>query len=317
MESSMRVLYLHGFASSDASSKATFLAQRLQEQGISMRTPDLNLPDFSHTDRLAHAPADARRDRRASRRAARADRLQPRGLRRHSRGRREAGAGARLVLLAPAIDFGATRMRQLGNVGPGEWKRSGRLNVFHFGFGRMMPVHYELYEDASHYSARTRMLPQPDPRLPGATRRCGGSRQPSKHGRAAGRTSSSTCSTTIISWRPACRSSGTRSESRWTSEASSVRPSPANPAIVGLDLFARRLHADEIQDDLVGRVRVSASENSGARVADHDHVRVPQHLVDRVAQQRRQVGNLLVDVALVRADQPWRSRRSCRRCDSW
>ena len=44
-------------------------------------------------------------------------------------------------------------MRQLGNVDLAEWKRSGRMNVFHYGYGRMMPVHYELFEDASHYNA--------------------------------------------------------------------------------------------------------------------------------------------------------------------
>ena len=43
----MRVFYLHGFASSTARRRRRFLTQRFQEQGISMRTPDLNLPDFS------------------------------------------------------------------------------------------------------------------------------------------------------------------------------------------------------------------------------------------------------------------------------
>ena len=43
----MQVLYLHGFASSPQSSKATFFSTRLAERGIEMMVPDLNQPDFS------------------------------------------------------------------------------------------------------------------------------------------------------------------------------------------------------------------------------------------------------------------------------
>ncbi|MBW8713318.1 MAG: esterase, partial [Acidobacteria bacterium] len=43
----MQVLYLHGFASSPESSKATFLSRKFAERGISMIVPDLNAPDFS------------------------------------------------------------------------------------------------------------------------------------------------------------------------------------------------------------------------------------------------------------------------------
>jgi len=157
----MRVLYLHGFASSTASSKARFLSQRFQELGIEMRTPDLNLPDFSTltVSRMLQQTDDA------------IDQMpdEPLVLIGSSLGgfvAIQAAAGRpervhRLILLAPAVDFGATRMRQLGAVTLDDWKRSGRLNVFHHGFGRMMQVHYALFEDASHYSAQDAYLPQP------------------------------------------------------------------------------------------------------------------------------------------------------------
>ncbi|HEX5473868.1 MAG TPA: YqiA/YcfP family alpha/beta fold hydrolase [Vicinamibacterales bacterium] len=146
-------LYLHGFASSPSSSKATWLAQRLAERGIAMHVPDLNQPDFSTlTITRMLEQVDAWLDTR------------PDGpvvligsslggfvavntaLRRRDR-------IAQLVLLAPALAFGhapfsgaapeADRLEQ--------WKASGQLMVFHYAYGRMMPLRYALYEDALRY----------------------------------------------------------------------------------------------------------------------------------------------------------------------
>src|SRR4029453_226964 len=49
----------------------------------------------------------------------------------------------RLVLMAPALDFGSDRVGKLGSVGLDEWRTSGQLPVFHYGYGRIVPVHYE------------------------------------------------------------------------------------------------------------------------------------------------------------------------------
>lgn len=59
----------------------------------------------------------------------------------------------RLVLLAPALDFSGNRLEDLGDRGLDEWRRTDTLNVFHYGFGRMMPVRFGLYEDAAKYKA--------------------------------------------------------------------------------------------------------------------------------------------------------------------
>ncbi len=51
------ILYLHGFASSPGSRKATSLGQRLAPTGVNYVIPDLNQPDFEHltlTAILAH-----------------------------------------------------------------------------------------------------------------------------------------------------------------------------------------------------------------------------------------------------------------------
>src|SRR5688572_951350 len=41
------VLYLHGFASSAASTKAAYFKARFADHGIALHTPDFNQPDFS------------------------------------------------------------------------------------------------------------------------------------------------------------------------------------------------------------------------------------------------------------------------------
>ncbi|CAN5837423.1 hypothetical protein BH18ACI5_BH18ACI5_13630 [soil metagenome] len=67
----------------------------------------------------------------------------------------------RLVLLAPAIDFTGNRLREIGDRGIEHWQRTGELNVFHYGYGRMMPVHYGLYTDAGSYSCTEASLSMP------------------------------------------------------------------------------------------------------------------------------------------------------------
>ncbi len=157
----MHLFYLHGFASSARSSKAAFLATRLREHGVELHAPDFNEPDFSTLtitrmveqvgQGIDHLPGGAVvligsslgafvAVQAALERPARIDRL---------------------VLLAPALDFGGNRMRSLGAVGLDEWKRANHLQVFHYGFGRLMSVHYELYADARRYDCGEAALPMP------------------------------------------------------------------------------------------------------------------------------------------------------------
>jgi hypothetical protein len=147
----MQVFYLHGFASSARSSKAGFFAAKLAAYGIDLQTPDFNEPDFSTltitrmieqvcagVDRLADGPVALVGSSLGAFVAIQT------ALQRASRVQR-------MVLLAPALDFGENRMRSLGEIGLEEWRRSDRLDVFHYGYGRVMPVHYGLYADARRY----------------------------------------------------------------------------------------------------------------------------------------------------------------------
>jgi pimeloyl-ACP methyl ester carboxylesterase len=149
----MHALYLHGFASSAQSSKATFFRSKLSAHRVELQTPDFNAPDFSTltVSRMLGQVDDAIQALPPG----------PVTLIGSSLGAfvavhaalRDPGRIERLVLLAPALDFGGNRMRALGDRGIEEWRRTDRLDVFHHAFGRLMSVHFELYADAARYDA--------------------------------------------------------------------------------------------------------------------------------------------------------------------
>jgi pimeloyl-ACP methyl ester carboxylesterase len=154
MAASMRVLYLHGFGSSASSSKATFFGKNLREEaGITLETPDLNEPDFSTltvtrmVDRVVRM-LDATPD--ADRTVLIGSSLGAFVAVQLAVARPDLVHG--LILLAPALDFSDSGLRGPGGADVAEWKRTGSLSVFHFGYGRMMPIHYGLYEDARRYN---------------------------------------------------------------------------------------------------------------------------------------------------------------------
>jgi uncharacterized protein len=151
------ILYLHGFASSAQSTKAAFFAAKLRERGIGIETPDLNQPDFSTltiTRMIEQVTGliDAQPDRDviligSSLGGFVAVQV---ALQRPERVRR-------LILLAPALDFGGpstqTGSGSVGDRSVDEWRRTNRLDVFHYGYGRVLPLHYDLYADAQKYNS--------------------------------------------------------------------------------------------------------------------------------------------------------------------
>jgi pimeloyl-ACP methyl ester carboxylesterase len=151
----MHAFYLHGFASSARSSKAAFFASRLSALGVTVHVPDFNEPDFSTLtitrmiDQVGEGIASLG--------------AEPVVLMGSSLGAFVAVQTAlkhpervnRMVLLAPALDFGRNRLDNLGDRGVDEWERTKTLDVFHYGFGRVMPIHYELYTDACRYDCLT------------------------------------------------------------------------------------------------------------------------------------------------------------------
>jgi pimeloyl-ACP methyl ester carboxylesterase len=154
------VVYLHGFASSPASSKATRFGRELASRGVGFTCPDLNEPDFETLTVTRMLDQTARAIASASGPVALVGSSLGAFVALHAAARAGAGVVDRLILLAPALDFGGNRLRQLGETGIEEWRRDGSLRVLHFASNTWRNVGFALYEDAARYDALSLTLPQ-------------------------------------------------------------------------------------------------------------------------------------------------------------
>lgn len=148
------VFYLHGFASSPRSAKATFFGERLRARGVRFHCRDFNEPAFE-TLTISRILTQLDEDLVASR-AARV------ALIGSSLGGLAAWLAAgrwssqptlpwrleRMLLLAPAFEFGGNRARELGEGGAIAWRETGWREFYHYATGERRRVHYGLYEDA-------------------------------------------------------------------------------------------------------------------------------------------------------------------------
>lgn len=147
-------IYLHGFASSPASSKATFYGRELARLGVGYACPDFNQPSFE-----AMTVTRMIEQTRAAVEAAGSGPVALIGsslgayVAVHAAAADTSGRIDRLILLAPAFDFGGNRLTHLGPHSVDEWRRAGKLTVFHYGLGEPRDVGFALYEDAAKYDA--------------------------------------------------------------------------------------------------------------------------------------------------------------------
>jgi pimeloyl-ACP methyl ester carboxylesterase len=145
------VVYLHGFASGPSSKKARYFRDRLRAAGFSVSVPDLADGDF---ERLTITGQLAALGRAVAAIAAGG----PVSLIGSSLGGYLAAPYAarrpqveRLVLLAPGFRF-ATRWPQIqGAAAMQEWRRTGFLEVFHYGEGRALRLSYNMVDDPPRY----------------------------------------------------------------------------------------------------------------------------------------------------------------------
>ena len=149
----MHVIYLHGFASSPASSKAMFLKNRFLAHGVTFSCPDLNRPDFSRMT-VSRMVTEVQR----------ITEVLPEGpvvLCGSSLGAFVALHAAdrvsrridRMILLAPAFDFGCTPVGDLGEEGMARWRDEGWWTFTHYATSQSQRVHYELFRDATEYDS--------------------------------------------------------------------------------------------------------------------------------------------------------------------
>ena len=156
----MRVFYLHGFASSPKSTKVQYFTEGLATQGIAVRCPDFNAPEFvsmTMTRMLGQLEAEL------------AQSSEPAALIGSSLGgtlailaaARFADRVNRLVLLAPAVMFGDPDHHLLRRDAIDRWRERGEHEFMHHADGRLRRLAYAFYEDSLKYDAFGTLFAQP------------------------------------------------------------------------------------------------------------------------------------------------------------
>lgn len=152
---STSIIYLHGFASSPGSSKATFLRKRLEEKGLSLVVPDLNVPDFYHLTLTAMIKKAAETVQACLEAPVYLIGSSMGGLvASHFVDRMKSSAARRvekMVLLAPAFDFLNRYQQRLGQKTMQKWREIGELPVYHYAYQQKRPLSYGLIEDLAQY----------------------------------------------------------------------------------------------------------------------------------------------------------------------
>jgi pimeloyl-ACP methyl ester carboxylesterase len=146
-------------------------AERLRPLGIDVRCPDLNEPDFSTltTTRmiaqveqemalLPHGPLALVG---SSLGGFVAYQVAVRQARARDAGMPVRSPIDRLVLLAPALDFGRSGFGPLDAAGLERWRRTDRYDVMHYALNQIRPIRFALYEDAQKHDSFTEQISTP------------------------------------------------------------------------------------------------------------------------------------------------------------
>ena len=159
-------IYLHGFASSPKSNKASYLRDRFLKQSLMGETPktalhrfaevniklnvlDLNQGDFSKLTLTRQIEQTIN---------AFPDSTTPVTLIGSSFGGLTCAWVAeqklqvkKMILLAPAFGFPSSWYSKLQPEQIEQWRESGYLSIYHYGEKRSIPLHYEFLQDADNY----------------------------------------------------------------------------------------------------------------------------------------------------------------------
>lgn len=152
----MKVVYLHGFASSPKSSKARFFKDRFKRHGIVIDIPDLadgDFPGLTLTGQLRVVAGAAGTGPLVVMGSSMGGYLAALYAARHPE-------VEKVVALAPAFDFASLWRLRLGEEQMHAWSRRGWLETPHYATGQSERIGYQLYEDALRYE------PFPETRQP-------------------------------------------------------------------------------------------------------------------------------------------------------
>ncbi len=176
----MRVIYLHGFASSPASAKVQRFRPLLESLGLPLVVPDLNEPNFESLS-LSRSIGRVLDLARADHPAWHGETLQAAengaavrtdgvvlligssfgGLTAAMAAERLGPRVAGLVLMAPAFDLPRIWDRELGSEGIDQWRSSDALEVDHPAYSHDKYLHWAFYEDAMRHDTAPMALSCP------------------------------------------------------------------------------------------------------------------------------------------------------------
>lgn len=143
----MRYIYLHGFASGPRSRKAQYFRDRFAERGATLEIPALDEDDFERltiTGQLGVVERAAARDAVSLIGSSMGGYLAALYASRHAQ-------VSRLVLLAPAFGFVRRWPLSFGPERLEAWRRTGRLEIYHYGDKTQRSIGYQLIEDGARY----------------------------------------------------------------------------------------------------------------------------------------------------------------------
>jgi uncharacterized protein len=154
----MRVVYLHGFASSPQSFKARFFEGKFAQAGVGFEAPQLDDGEFRDLTISGQMLVVGKAVSAHKEKLAKGELLVLMGS---SLGgylaalyaERHPKAVDRLVLIAPAFGFLQRWQERLSAQEIEQWKREGSIPIYHYGSKTEQRLGYQFLEDAAQYEA--------------------------------------------------------------------------------------------------------------------------------------------------------------------
>jgi pimeloyl-ACP methyl ester carboxylesterase len=154
----MRVVYLHGFASSPQSSKAQFFGGKFAETGVAFEAPQLDRGEFRNLTisgqmLVVNNAVSTHREKLAKGEPLALMGSSLGGYLAALYGERHPKAVDRRVLIAPAFGFLQRWRERLSAQEMEQWKREGSIPIYHYGSKTEQRLGYQFLEDAAQYEA--------------------------------------------------------------------------------------------------------------------------------------------------------------------